>query len=348
MAAAAEKTPAVLRVKRKRGVDPAEALILSCKRLRSETGSESEAGAEAGTSAKAPGKEPVEDHVFKLAATLSSQNEPVKKCVQDAIARERAASLLRPSSGSKQRILKSLQVSQKISRQERRYRLVSQRRPYCVEEEIAQLSISDSGNPKNDEEDSEKAEEKKEKESDVAGPSSSQDQDQEFQVFDIVHEETEDSEGGAAAFKISEPETILCNSMKMLRESLLAADSNTRPQDEEEDFEYDIYYRKTTIPIWIDGVLSVRRYSEECELIDEQELEEIFDDEDDENSEDNWRNEYPDETIFEDDDDSGSDEESRSHSDEDEGSTQKEAWDKYHGAELKDCDSDSVQELDPD
>ncbi|XP_038628275.1 probable RNA polymerase II nuclear localization protein SLC7A6OS [Tachyglossus aculeatus] len=343
MAAAAEETSAVLRVKRKRGVDPAEALILSCKRLRSE----SEAGPEAGTSAKSPGKEPVEDHVFKLAATLSSQNEPVKKCVQEAIARERAASLLRPSSGSKQRILKSLQVSQKISRQERRYRLISKHRPYCMEEEMAQLNISDSGNSKNDEVDSEKAEEKTEKESNVAGASSTHDQ--EFQVFDIIHEETEDSEGGAAAFKVFEPEPILCNSMKMLRESLLAADCNTRPQDEEEDFEYDIYYRKTTIPIWIDGVLSVRRYSEECELIDEQELEEIFDDEDDENSEDNWRNEYPDETIFEDDDDdSGSDEESRSHSDEDERSTQKEMWDKYHCAELKDSDSDSVQELDPD
>lgn len=49
---------AVLRVKRKRGgTEPAEALLLACKRLRTECG----------------GAQPVERSLFKLVATVSSK-----------------------------------------------------------------------------------------------------------------------------------------------------------------------------------------------------------------------------------------------------------------------------------
>ncbi|XP_017679882.1 PREDICTED: probable RNA polymerase II nuclear localization protein SLC7A6OS isoform X2 [Lepidothrix coronata] len=80
---------AVLRVRRKRGgPEPAEALLLACKRRR---------------------EEPPERSLFKLVATVSSKNEPVQKYVKDAITRDRAAQSLRPPVGSTQRILQELQ-----------------------------------------------------------------------------------------------------------------------------------------------------------------------------------------------------------------------------------------------
>lgn len=59
---------AVLRVKRKRGAEPAEALVLSCKRLRS-------GAVESETQKTPPGdleREP-ENNVFQLVATVRSQ-----------------------------------------------------------------------------------------------------------------------------------------------------------------------------------------------------------------------------------------------------------------------------------
>lgn len=55
----------ILRVKRKRGTDPADALLLACKRVR----------AESGTAQPEPEPEHarIENSVFKLVATVSSQ-----------------------------------------------------------------------------------------------------------------------------------------------------------------------------------------------------------------------------------------------------------------------------------
>lgn len=55
----------ILRVKRKRGTDPADALLLACKRIRPET-------------TQSPGEVPepdteVENSVFKLVATVTTQ-----------------------------------------------------------------------------------------------------------------------------------------------------------------------------------------------------------------------------------------------------------------------------------
>lgn len=53
----------ILRVKRKRGTDPADALLLACKRIRAES------------SAAQPEAQPerIENSVFKLVATVASQ-----------------------------------------------------------------------------------------------------------------------------------------------------------------------------------------------------------------------------------------------------------------------------------
>lgn len=58
----------ILRVKRKRGTDPADALLLACKRIRPETTSQI-----AGETVPEPDDTEVENSVFKLVATVASQ-----------------------------------------------------------------------------------------------------------------------------------------------------------------------------------------------------------------------------------------------------------------------------------
>uniref|UniRef100_A0A8B9GYD7 Uncharacterized protein n=1 Tax=Astyanax mexicanus TaxID=7994 RepID=A0A8B9GYD7_ASTMX len=64
----------ILRVKRKRGTDPADALLLACKRIRPEPNSAQPAAAEPGPEPATTAAEPrIENSVFKLVATVSSQ-----------------------------------------------------------------------------------------------------------------------------------------------------------------------------------------------------------------------------------------------------------------------------------
>lgn len=130
------------------------------------------------------------------------------------------------------------------------------------------------------------------------------------QVVDLVHEE---EEHGKAPVKTvtPDPETILCNSVKMIREKLSVSGDRlgTEHREKEDDYVYDLYYQETVAPGWIQDILSVRPYQEEDELVPEVVAweEEVYEDEDDENEEANWRNEYPDEE----DSDVGSDAEER-------------------------------------
>lgn len=57
----------ILRVKRKRGTDPADALLLACKRIRPETAQSSD------ESVPEPSEGVVENSVFKLVATVATQ-----------------------------------------------------------------------------------------------------------------------------------------------------------------------------------------------------------------------------------------------------------------------------------
>lgn len=57
----------ILRVKRKRGTDPADTLLLACKRIRPETSQS------AGETVPEPNEPVVENSVFKLVATVATQ-----------------------------------------------------------------------------------------------------------------------------------------------------------------------------------------------------------------------------------------------------------------------------------
>lgn len=64
-----------------------------------------------------------------------------------------------------------------------------------------------------------------------------------------------------------DPEVILCNSTKMLRERLSISGIENEQREPESDFVYDLYYQETVTPGWIQDILSVRPYTDEGELV---------------------------------------------------------------------------------
>ncbi|XP_041077081.1 probable RNA polymerase II nuclear localization protein SLC7A6OS [Polyodon spathula] len=312
----------VLRVKRKRGLDPADALLLACKRLRPEQGSE-----KAEEPAAQTGDPQIHSSVFKLAATVSSQDAPVQKHVREALSRDRAIQALRPSSGSSKRILGELRAAKRESRQEGRYRVLSSHRAGIAREMPAspgEEGSSADAQPQGD---------------GAQGSTLALDRG-EFQVFDIVQEEEETDTANPVP---SDPETILCNSVKLIREKLTVSDygAGAEHRENESQYVYDIYYQETATPGWIQDILSVRPCCQENELVPEEDPQgqEVYEDEDDENDEGNWRNEYPEE---EDDDD-----EERGHSDRSEGDSDeyegvqrygRRSWDQYQQDVLREFD----------
>ncbi|MBZ3878028.1 putative RNA polymerase II nuclear localization protein SLC7A6OS [Sciurus carolinensis] len=301
---------AVLRVKRKRTAEPAEALVLACKRLRN---SEVESAAQ-----KTPeGLEGAsENNVFQLVATVRSQEDPVQQLVRAA---------LRPSRGSQQRIRRDLRASAREVRKEGRYRVVSSHR-----------SSGTSGSPR----------------SEYAPGTPEAAGDADFQLLDLVHEEEDPEAANTDSCKTSDPGVILCNSVELIRERLTISDGPGVGQQEEQkhdDYVYDIYYLEMATPGWIENILSVQPYSQEWDLVnDDQQPEDIYEDEDDENSENNWRNEYPEEESSDDDEDSRDSDECNSFSEEERGSSRRQVWSKYPLDVQKEFGYDNPHDLDSD
>ncbi|XP_066503463.1 probable RNA polymerase II nuclear localization protein SLC7A6OS [Hoplias malabaricus] len=313
----------VLRVKRKRGTEPADALLLACKRIRPESGS----APPPAESEPVPEPEPrdIENSVFKLVATVSSQDAPVQTHVREALSRPRLAHALRPSQGSSQRIIGDLRSVKWSTRREERYRILSSHR---------------TGLP---------AEPRPEREREAQENDAQTETDPYFslgevQVFDIVHEEDEEDKK-APGKNMSDPETILCNSVKMIREKLTVSTDGlgSGHREKEDDYVYDLYYQESATPGWIQDILSVRPYTEEGELVPEEVAweEEVYDDEDDENEERNWRNDYPEEEDSED----GSDAEERYGGCwSEEHSYSRRSWERYRKDVMKELEDDEDED----
>ncbi|XP_041314997.1 probable RNA polymerase II nuclear localization protein SLC7A6OS isoform X2 [Pyrgilauda ruficollis] len=317
---------AVLRVRRKRGgPEPAEALLLACKRRRAE---------------------PVETNLFKLVATVSSKNEPVQKYVKDAITRDKAAQSLRPSSGSSQRILQELRCAKQARRKENRYRVISSHRPNCTH--TADPATHGQAAPHGDRSESEALQDASPEESGAVDKTS--DCCGKFQLFDIVQEEETvgDSSVATANPQKADPDAILCNAVEMIRERLnVSEDGKKEHGHKEEEYVYDIYYKETSAPDWIENILSVQPYREEYEWVnDDPGPEEVYEDEDDENDENNWRNDYPEEDEFLPEEDGEKDSE-ESFSDEDQ-CYRRRTWDKYRQEVLQEFGYDEIEDLGSD
>ncbi|XP_066183923.1 probable RNA polymerase II nuclear localization protein SLC7A6OS isoform X2 [Sylvia atricapilla] len=318
---------AVLRVRRKRGgPEPAEALLLACKRRRAE---------------------PVENDLFKLVATVSSKNEPVQKYVKDAITRDKAAQSLRPSVGSSQRILQELRSAKQAQRKESRYRVISSHRPLCPD--TAALTLHGEAVPCGDKSGS-GAQQDASSPEESGAVSKSADCCGKFQLFDIVQEEETvgDSSGTTANPQKTDPDAILCNAVEMIRERLnVSEDGKREHSDKEDEYVYDIYYKETSAPDWIENILSVQPYREDYEWVnDDPGPEEAYEDEDDENDENNWRNDYPEEDEFLPEEDGEKDSE-ESFSDEDQ-RYRRRTWDKYREEVLQEFGYDEIEDLGSD
>ncbi|NXO20424.1 S7A6O protein, partial [Cisticola juncidis] len=313
---------AVLRVRRKRGgPEPAEALLLACKRRRAE---------------------PVETNLFKLVATVSSKNEPVQKYVKDAITRDKAAQSLRPSLGSTQRVLQELRSAKQATRKENRYRVISSHRPRCAAAAAPAQPRGDSSGAEAPQDASPEESSAGDKSSDCCGK---------FQLFDIVQEEEAVGDSGVTTAnpqQKTDPDAILCNAVEMIRERLnVSEDGKKEHGDKEDEYVYDIYYKETSAPDWIENILSVQPYREEYEWVnDDPGPEEAYDDEDDENDENNWRNDYPEEDEFLPEEDGEKDSEESS-SDEDQ-CYRRRTWDKYRQEVLQEFGYDEIEDLGSD
>ncbi|NXX94563.1 S7A6O protein, partial [Centropus bengalensis] len=272
---------AVLRVRRKRGgAEPAGALLLACKRLRTEGGS----------------AQPVERSLFRLVATVPSKNEPVQKYVQEAATGEKAVQRLRPSAGSAQRIIQGLRSLTQAKSKESRYRVVASHRPNCAET-VAVPVTNEEAPTDGGRSASKAAEDAAQSESGAADNSSAPHE--RFQLFDIEQDEEAvgDSSATAASPQRADKNVILCNTVEMIRERLnVSEDGEKEHREPEDEYVYDIYCTETSTPGWIQNILSVQPYRDEYELVHDYDIaEEVYEDEDDENDENNWRNDYPDE-----------------------------------------------------
>ncbi|NWX45122.1 S7A6O protein, partial [Steatornis caripensis] len=326
---------AVLRVQRKRGgTEPAEALLLACKRLRTESG----------------GAQPVERSLFKLVATVSSKNEPVQKYVQEVITQDKAAQRLRPPLGSTQRIIQELRSSKQVKRKENRYRVIASHRPNCTET-VAPV-ISGEASIDGDRSDSEATEDASQKESGAVDESS--DCCGKFQLFDIVQEDEvvgDSSVTAANPQQKTDPDVILCNAVEMIREHLNVSEDGKKVKhhEKEDEYVYDIYYMETSAPGWIQNILSVQPYREEYELVDDDHIPgEIYEDEDDENDENNWRNDYPDEDEFLPEEDGDREKDSEESFSDEEQCYRRRTWNKYRQEVLQEFGYDEIQDLDSD
>ncbi|XP_057706144.1 probable RNA polymerase II nuclear localization protein SLC7A6OS [Corythoichthys intestinalis] len=299
-----EPNATILRVKRKRGTDPADALLLACKRIRPET---SQAPGEA---APEPGEADVEKSVFKLVATVATQDAPVQTEVRQALSRPRVAHALRPSANSSKRIFADSRNAKLGIRSEERYRILSSHRAGLA------LPVHPSGDGSAA---AEKVEETRE---------------EEVQVVDLLHEDLPEQDKSFSKTESSNPDVILCNNTKMLRERLRIQD---QPLENDDDYVYDLYYQETFTPGWIHDILSVRAYADYTQLVPEEEdrEEETYDDEDDENEEANWRNDYPDEESEDDDDSEREERYGREWADVEEDAPCRRSWQRYQRDLLK-------------
>ncbi|KAK2853453.1 hypothetical protein Q5P01_006114 [Channa striata] len=305
----------ILRVKRKRGTDPADALLLACKRIRPEASQSS------GETVPEPSEAEVENSVFKLVATVATQDAPVQTQVRQALARPRVAHALRPSAASSQRITGDLRSTKWSTRREERYRLLSSHRAGLgspAEQQNSQTGLSEG------------VEETGKEQAKCWGIG-------EIQVVDLIHENLEEQDSSSA--KSSDPEVILCNNTKMLRERLSVSGERVGEEhrEQDDDYVYDLYYQETVTPGWIQDILSVRAYADEGELVPDLVVheEEVYEDEDDENEEGNWRNDYPDEES-----DADSDREERYGVYwEEEHSYSRRSWERYQRDVLHDLDN---------
>ncbi|XP_046381006.1 probable RNA polymerase II nuclear localization protein SLC7A6OS [Haliotis rufescens] len=280
---------AIVRVKRRRSVEPVESLVFSSKKLK-------ENDIQEGTSNKEI------TGLLKFAGTVPIQETNVSTFIREAIKKDK----LRKEYKSHTQSHDSWTVRQRNHRRQQstsnRYKVVSSLRS----PQLDRLDLVETGETGGSNQQREQPSESTENR--VTSPSTSQASngvltdngvnvpEKMFCLFD-VEEEAVNHIRNASASTAPAPSSmysnITCNSVPMIREAV------ARPSESE--YVYDLYYTNSQQFDFrqLQDFLTIQAFGDELVFADsradEEEFVEVYDDEDDSNDEGNWRNDYPEE-----------------------------------------------------
>ncbi|XP_062611189.1 probable RNA polymerase II nuclear localization protein SLC7A6OS [Saccostrea cucullata] len=318
------KMATIVRVKRRRYEDPAENIVLSCKKLKSDVadiGQHDKDGCES---------------YLKFAGTVISKDEVISKHIKDAIRKEK---LQREYKSHQPGVLPRSRRHKKESSKANRFKITSSFRALdlaaldkegddCTEKEISPLKSTDTcdicrkqiakrsksqtgiGTEKGEHGEKEhdfcncrqniivnsaEGVEKGQRNSHEASSAASGAQSTEkvYHLYDVEVNQSTRSNLPTFESLIQEAQNaslVTCNSEQMVHEQV--------PEEKEEDYVYDLYYtnsRDFNLQIFESSLSIHSLHTVEYDYMNGEEDHEIYEDEDDENEESNWRNDYPEE-----------------------------------------------------
>ncbi|XP_046860464.1 probable RNA polymerase II nuclear localization protein SLC7A6OS [Xenia sp. Carnegie-2017] len=250
---------AVLRIKRKRSSDPADILLVSHAFKKKYTNEDHLASTNSAV-----------QRIFRLAGTVSENTDKEILTKLASINSHKSKVKENPKSElTVDSICEKLKDTKKLSRQTSRYKIVSKQRDVEENEEKACDEVD----------------------------GSALEMLRLYQLYDVVLDSTEHRDEEVYSDKEDiDPNAILCNSVKMIREKLKITEGAKSNLDIlEGDYVYDVYCADDNFGV-LSEILDIVHLNEN-ELVNELSDDEtnIYDDDDDSNDESNWRNDYPDE-----------------------------------------------------
>lgn len=258
---------AILRIKRKRSADPADILLVSHAFKKAFTDEDHKLSSDEHNSVQ---------RVFRLAGTVSKKNDETisQEILTKLSSSDRHKSKVKVNTRNEltvDAINAKLRETKKLARQTSRYKVVSKHR----------------NDVEDDDEDTDEVD------------AAMQEMMKLYQLYDVVLDEAQSR--SVADEKESEkedidPNAILCNSVKMIREKLKIDEGPKNNLDIlENDYVYDVYCAEDNYGA-LSEVLDIVHLNE-SQLVTEASDEELdlYEDDDDSNDESNWRNDYPDE-----------------------------------------------------
>ncbi|XP_061197175.1 probable RNA polymerase II nuclear localization protein SLC7A6OS [Saccostrea echinata] len=310
----------IVRVKRRRYEDPAENIVLSCKKLKSDIADTSKHETDGCES------------YLKFAGTVISKDEVISKHIKDAIRKEK---LQREYKSHQPGALPRSRRHKKESSKANRFKITSSFRALdlaaldkecddCVEKKISPLKSTDvcdickkESAKHSESKTSINASENCEKELDLCNcrknvtvnsaegvekeqrnlheassvANGAQSAEKVYHLYDVEVNQSNLPTFESLIQEAQNASLVTCNSEQMVHEQV--------PQEKEEDYVYDLYYtnsRDFNLQLFESSLSIHSLYADNLEYgYNGEEDHEIYEDEDDENEESNWRNDYPDE-----------------------------------------------------
>jgi len=263
----------ILRVKRRKTENPSDVLVLSAKKRKADD------CVDEGDNIK----------IMKLAVTVDVEDDPMKlkETVNKILAKKNAPNFeelkakYKKSVSTKNSPMHKAKADAKETRQDSRYRLISQKRALKIDE------LEDWPGTK-------------ESEGSIMESNNEKESSRMFKLYDAVSESVEKEKVE------SKPEKISCNGVEMIREYVSSQKDSSA--ESEYGYVYDVYYSqaegghadfKDFDDSLLDGLVSIQPFNTGDDLVYDEYRDDPdefkYEDDEDSNDEDNERNEYPDE-----------------------------------------------------